>query len=54
MEVLDWKINPTTVFELAENIFKYKLNDILPEDFECIKDTFKNYALFAIDGNLAY
>jgi hypothetical protein len=48
MEELNWKINPTTIFELANDIFRYKISEVTEN--EDIFETFKNYALFAIDG----
>jgi len=50
MDVLDWKINPSSIFELANNIFEYGLQKM--ENFESIMDLFKNYTLYAMDGNI--
>jgi len=50
MEVLDWNINPSTVFELADDIFKYKFDD-LASKYDKIQETFKDWVNYAIDGN---
>jgi hypothetical protein len=49
MDNLDWRINPPTCIELSDNIFQYIFND--PSEYENIKETFKNYASYAVESN---